>query len=191
MKQLIIGALGVILLTLGLSGIASSEHRWGDDDRDDDAEQQPFGSGPAAATGIAATYRSECSGCHLAYPAGLLPAGAWEQVMVNLANHFGDDASLEPAKAAALLGYLRSHASEPNPSLMSVSQATVASGEAAPRITQTRYFLHQHAEVPMGLVRGNPQVGSFSNCQACHRGAEQGRFDEDGVAIPGVGRWDD
>lgn len=191
MKQLIIGALGVILLTLGMSGIALSDHRWGDDDRDDDAEQQALGSGPAAASGMVATYRSECGGCHLAYPPGLLPAPAWEQVMANLANHFGDDAGLDPEKAAALLGYLRGHAAARDPSTTPVAQGPTAPGEAAPRITRTRYFLYQHGELPAGLVRGNPQVGSFSNCQACHRGAEQGRFDEDGVAIPGVGRWDD
>jgi hypothetical protein len=60
-----------------------------------------------------------------------------------------------------------------------------------PRITQTRYFLRKHDEVPMRLVSGNPKIGSFSNCQACHVGAARGDFDEDDVRIPGVGRWED
>jgi hypothetical protein len=60
-----------------------------------------------------------------------------------------------------------------------------------PRITQTRYFLRKHDEVPMRLVSGNPEIGSFSNCQACHVGAAKGSFDEDDVRIPGVGRWED
>jgi len=34
-------------------------------------------------------------------------------------------------------------------------------------------------------------VGSFARCEACHRGAEQGDFDEHGVRIPGHGNWDD
>jgi hypothetical protein len=41
------------------------------------------------------------------------------------------------------------------------------------------------------MVTGNPEVVSFSRCETCHRGAEQGDFDEHGVRIPGYGRWDD
>lgn len=32
---------------------------------------------------------------------------------------------------------------------------------------------------------------SFSNCNACHQGAEAGVYNEHRVRIPGVGRWDD
>jgi hypothetical protein len=41
------------------------------------------------------------------------------------------------------------------------------------------------------MVKGNPDVGSFSRCETYHRGADRGNFDEHGVRIPGDGRWDD
>jgi hypothetical protein len=191
MKQTIIGALGVALIALGASGIA-----WSDHDRDDDrpayrgALTQSGGTGPqwAQAQG---RYQTECGGCHLAYPPGLLPTAAWGHVMGTLADHFGDDASLDPATAANLLAHLQAGAADSNPWGRPGAALPTQVGEGPPRITQTRYFLRQHDEVPARLVRDNAQIRSFSNCQACHRGAEQGRFDEDEVAIPGVGKWED
>jgi hypothetical protein len=41
------------------------------------------------------------------------------------------------------------------------------------------------------LVEDNPQVGSFSNCTACHERAEAGSYDEDEVRIAGYGHWED
>ena len=40
-------------------------------------------------------YKKECGSCHFAYPAGLLPSNAWNKMMENLSNHFGDDASVD------------------------------------------------------------------------------------------------
>ena len=64
-------------------------------------------------------------------------------------------------------------------------------GSGPPRITETLYFRRKHDAVPPRLVRDNPGVQSFSRCETCHSGADQGRFNEDNVRIPGVGRWDD
>ncbi|WP_372742464.1 hypothetical protein [Neptunomonas sp.] len=51
--------------------------------------------------------------------------------------------------------------------------------------------MRKHDEIPDRLVEGNPDVGSFSNCNVCHEGAAKGDFDEDRAIIPGFGRWDD
>ncbi|WP_372737254.1 hypothetical protein [Neptunomonas sp.] len=51
--------------------------------------------------------------------------------------------------------------------------------------------MRKHDEIPDRLVEGNPDVGSFSNCNVCHEGAAKGDFDEDRAIIPGYGRWDD
>jgi len=72
------------------------------------------------------------------------------------------------------------------------SRAEAASAATGlPRISETRYFRHEHHEIPERLVAGNPEVRSFSQCDACHRGAHDGVYNDDEVVIPGVGRWDD
>lgn len=170
MRHVIIATLGAALIALGVSGIV-----WGDHDD----ERGYRGAGTATHP----VYQTECGGCHLAYPAWLLPATAWERIMGSLADHFGDDASLDPTTVLDISAYLRANATS--------RRELAPTGRGLPRITQTRYFLGQHDEVPDRLARGNAQVGSFSNCQACHGSAAQGSFDEDEVRIPGVGRWED
>jgi hypothetical protein len=126
-------------------------------------------------------YQTECGSCHLAYPPGLLPAQSWERLMDGLADHFGDNAELPAQDAAQIRDYLLAHA----------SRRMVRGDERPLRITDSRYFQRKHDEVPARLVKDNPEVRSFSNCQACHRKAEAGSFDEHTVNIPGYGRWDD
>ena len=181
MNQALIGALGAALLALGASGIARSDHDHGraDPDRAD------------LGTPANARYPSECGGCHLAYPPGLLPAADWNQVMDTLAEHFGDDASLDPAAAAEIRSYLRANAADRGLRTRPGRATSHPENQDPPRITRTRYFLRKHDEVPIRLVSDNPKIGSFSNCQACHGGAAKGNFDEDDVNIPGVGRWED
>jgi hypothetical protein len=53
------------------------------------------------------------------------------------------------------------------------------------------YFQRKHDEVPVRLVAGNPDIGSFSNCEACHAAAGKGSYDDDEIRIAGYGKWDD
>jgi nitrate/TMAO reductase-like tetraheme cytochrome c subunit len=55
--------------------------------------------------------------------------------------------------------------------------------EAPLRITETRWFVKKHDEVPR-TTWTRKSVGSAANCAACHRQAEKGLFDEDTVSIP-------
>ncbi len=189
MNKIVLGAFSAALLAIGTVGIAL-----GDDDDDEGREGRRgwTARGTDVAPVANQTYRTECGGCHFAYQPGLLPPDAWAHVMGTLDNHFGDDATLDPAVAQGLLDYLTAGSSEGNASIRSRAfAANPIAGEGPPRITQTRYFQRKHDEVPMRLVKDNPKVGSFSNCQACHRGAEQGNYNEDLVTIPGAGRWED
>jgi hypothetical protein len=68
---------------------------------------------------------------------------------------------------------------------------SVPRDQAPLRITETPYFKRKHDEVPLSVVQKVPEIGSFSNCQACHRSAQAGSFNEHSVRIPGYGRWDD
>ena len=189
MNKIVLGALSAALLAIGTAGIALGD----DDDREGHERHRGWAARGNDLTPVAnQTYRTECGGCHFAYQPGLLPADAWTRLMGSLDNHFGDDATLDPAVAQELLDYLTANSADGNASIRSRAfAAKPIVGEGSPRITQTVYFQRKHDEVPMRLVKDNPKVGSFSNCQACHQGAEQGNYNEDLVSIPGAGRWED
>ncbi len=136
-----------------------------------------------------AEYQNECGACHMAYPPGLLPARSWERIMGGLADHFGDNAELAPETEAAIKAYLLANAAERADSRRAAKfLASIAANQTPIRITETRYFVRKHDEIPERMVTGNPQVKSFANCVTCHRNAEKGVFDDDDVRIPGYER---
>ena len=184
-NKLIAGALSAALLIGGATGVAL-----GEDDDDDEGGRAP--SGRDLVPVVNERYRTECGGCHFAYQPGLLPGPDWGRIMGSLANHFGDDASLDPAVAQELLNYLTINSADGKGSMRLPAVATPPTpAEAPPRITETAYFTHKHDEIPARLVKGNVKVGSFSNCLACHPGAEKANFNEDAVSIPGAQGWKD
>ncbi|MBK1693910.1 cytochrome C [Chromatium weissei] len=186
------------LLSLGAVGVAFSE------DDDDERGKQKRGSGwvqsrADVAPVTNATYGKECSSCHMAYQPGLLPASAWAQVMTStaLSNHYGDDASLSETSRVEISDYLSANAADRSAQTRSQAFAVADApnaqnqGDALPRITKTRYFVRKHDEIPMRFVTGNSEVGSFSQCHQCHRGAANGVYNEHQVNIPGHGAWAD
>ncbi len=121
-----------------------------------------------------ASYRAECGSCHLAYPPALLAAGDWQRLLSGLDAHFGSDASLGPTEQSAIAAFLARHAG---------NSSRLGDTGNPPRISQTARFVHKHREVPARYWR-DPRVKSAANCEACHRGAADGRFSEHDIAIP-------
>lgn len=137
-------------------------------------------------------YKGECGDCHMAYPPSMLPAVSWHAMMGNLEDHFGDDAELDAALANQITAFLARNAAGMGAGEYSERSRRATEGREPPlRITQTDYFRGQHHEIQDKLVTGNSDVGSFSRCEACHRNAARGDFDEHEVRIPGYGHWDD
>ncbi|MFB1487265.1 MULTISPECIES: cytochrome C [unclassified Thiocapsa] len=193
-----IAMLAITILSLGAVGLAV-----GDSD-DDDYEKHEKGGGwvksrPDVAPVVNATYSEECGSCHMAYQAGLLPGDAWAQIMspAGLSNHYGDDASLADDVRTDITAFLLNNSadqaerSRSRAFAVGANQSVQAEGTTLPRITETRYFMHEHDEIPARLVTDNPEVGSFSQCSSCHRGAAEGIYNEKQVSIPGHGRWED
>jgi hypothetical protein len=120
-----------------------------------------------------ATWRAECGGCHVPYPAGLLPAADWRRLMGSLDRHFGADASVDPETGAEIGAFLAANA----------GRGDARAADVEPRITTTRWFRHEHGKVSPAVFR-SPAVGTTSNCAACHRDAARGDFDEHAVRIP-------
>jgi len=201
----------VIIIVIGILSIASistvmSSSEWGERENEARFKRQYESEGHENGTLKGAwlesrmdvrpveneTYRSECGGCHFAYQPGLLPQHDWERIMVTLDDHYGDDASLDETEATEIRGYLLANAADrASQSRARAFSAGSNAGDMLPRITNTSYFRREHYEIPARLVRDNGEVGSFSNCQACHRNADAGIYNEHQVVIPGVGRWDD
>ena len=136
-------------------------------------------------------YKEECGGCHFAYQPGLLPAASWQRIMDGLEDHFGENAELDQETTDQLRAYLIANAADRVDTGRSPGIANSLQDSAPLRFTETTYFRRQHHEIPERAVKGNPEVGSFSRCDACHTGAATGSYDEHGVRIPGFGRWED
>lgn len=119
-------------------------------------------------------YKTECAACHLAYPPGLLPAGAWQRVMTNLPRHYGTDASLDAATVKQLSTWLSANAA---------TDRRLREAPPEDRITRSAWFIRQHDEVPAAVWK-RPAIKTASNCAACHTGADQGDFNERHVRVP-------
>lgn len=163
----------------------------GERDHDEDRERrEPVGGSAYLSDPGYALYKTECGGCHMAYPPSMLPAASWQRIMGSLADHFGDNAELDTATADRITGYLAGNSAGKASGEYDARSWHATRGLTPPlRITETDYFRGQHHEIPAKMVTGNPDVGSFSRCEACHRDADRVGFDEHGVRIPGYGRW--
>ena len=130
-----------------------------------------------------ARYREECGSCHLAYPPGLLPAASWREMMTGLDRHFGQNAELDPAAAAALAGWLTANAAEAGTHPLSRKVLRSLGGQTPLRVSEVPFIRREHGEVRPS-VWSRPAVGSVANCGACHTGAERGDFSEERIVIP-------
>lgn len=136
-------------------------------------------------------YHDECGSCHFAYQPGLLPERSWRRLMETLDDHFGENAELAAEDQQALTEYLAANAGDHSNYRRSIKlMRSISSAQTPLRITDIPYFKREHREIP-GRVIENKQVGSLSNCIACHRSAERGSYEERDINIPGYGRWED
>ena len=121
-----------------------------------------------------ARMQAECAGCHMAYPAGLLPAASWKKVMSGLDKHFGTDASLPVADTKEITDYLVKFASN-----------RWTASTAPLRITESAWFKSKHNSGEINpAVWQRESVKSAANCMACHGGADKGDFNEERIRIP-------
>lgn len=129
---------------------------------------------PMQPTQLQATWQTECSACHLAFPPGALPAASWQKIMTGLDHHFGSDASLTPQQNTEITDFLVRNASN----RWSAPTAPLC-------ITDSQWFKRQHfsGEISQSVWQ-RPSIKTASNCQACHPGADRGDFNENHIRIP-------
>lgn len=127
-------------------------------------------------------YAQECGACHVAYHPSLLPAATWNAIMDGLAQHFGEDAELDPAKAQAIRTYLLANAAEHYDTL--AAHVFTQPDPADPlRITATAFWTRRHASLPPQVFSSKP-VGGRGQCDACHQDAASGRFNPLAILVP-------
>jgi len=112
----------------------------------------------------------ECGACHLAFQPAFLPKASWKKMMNDLENHFGEDASLDNDSAKAIEAYLVAN---------SRTGKNVNANNPPLRITELRWFKHEHSEREAKNMMKKLKVKSFVECAACHRGADKGLYDDD------------
>lgn len=122
-----------------------------------------------------AAWRQECGACHVAYPPQLLPARSWRAIMAGLDQHFGTDASLDPQQHADILRFLEANAGPGR---------AAKDGKPLLRITETRWFIHEHSEELPANIWNRPSVKSPANCVACHTAADRGDYSEQTLRMP-------
>jgi len=130
-------------------------------------------------------YVKECGSCHTAYAPTYLPARSWRKLMLNLDQHFDEDASLAPADRDLLLSQLEALAGDRANGAPPISQHNnrVPASQTPIRVTEMPFFGFMHDEVPKS-VWARPRIGSKANCIACHGKADQGSYFEREIRIP-------
>lgn len=125
-----------------------------------------------------ASFKSECSSCHMAYQPGLLSASDWRRTMAGLKDHFGTDAAVDAATEQEIGSFLERHAG---------NAGKLGKAGEPPRITRTARFIRKHREVAPKYWQ-DPRIKSAANCEACHRDAANGRYSEHDIVIPELRR---
>jgi hypothetical protein len=150
---------------------------------------------PGEKADLLPAYVQECSGCHVAYPPGLLPGASWQRIMSGLDRHYGTDASIDPAAAQQINAWLQNHTcntggrstacGRQGDELRHHAGHERSAREAPPedRITRSAWFERKHRRIAPAVWQ-LPEVKSAANCAACHHQAEQGDFDERSLRLP-------
>jgi len=96
----------------------------------------------------------ECSACHAAFGPHYLRSYAWQKIMGDLSNHFGEDASLDEATRRKIEEYYVYNAGRPR--------------KIGLRISEKKWFVREHGSkrVRENLVKKGINI---SNCTACHK----------------------
>lgn len=121
----------------------------------------------------------ECGACHMAFQPAFLPARSWDRMMNELADHFGEDATVAPDKARQIRAYLTANAGD----VVTKGRAGkymqwVAPGGTPQRITENPDFQRKHRRISDRTWQ-DPKVVTKSNCPACHQDANRGYYEDD------------
>jgi len=149
-----------------------------------------FGGGVAMADGNrpfpvvnSEVYEQECSSCHYLYQPGLLPWRSWKKLIKGSSDHFGENLGLDEKEAGGIGAYLRANSADNGVNEWARKISSSIGSTTPLRITETPYIQKEHRKIPPEVFK-RQAIRSFSNCDACHKTAVQGDFEEDNVVVP-------
>jgi hypothetical protein len=119
--------------------------------------------------------QTECGACHMVYPAALLPARSWDALTSGLANHFGEDASLEQTVVDGIKAYLMANAGDVAGDGRGLIRG-LPQDQAPLRISELPMFTRIHGNFSPNTMK---KIGVAGNCSFCHQAAAKGMFDDD------------
>jgi cytochrome b len=130
---------------------------------------------------FSSVYSSECGDCHVPYHPSLRLAANWQVLMAGLADHYGEDASLEEEPRLQIERYLS--ANDASRFDTEVAHRIGRIETKSNRMTDTPYWKKHHRKFDAEIF-ARQGVGSKVNCDGCHRDAAPGRFDDANILIP-------
>ncbi len=127
-------------------------------------------------------FKKECGSCHTLYPPFLLPSKSWREIMADLENHFGDDASLDEETRASIESFLISNSAE-NSTKEAAVYILSSLKEPVIAITQTPYWKEKHSKFDESIFKSD-KITSRANCKACHKRVEKGLIEDNEISVP-------
>jgi len=127
------------------------------------------------------SYTSECGDCHNAYHPSLRTKVAWQAIMNGLADHYGEDATIDEDATKTITSYLIANAAETFDT--QVSHVVGRADTPSFRMTDTPYWKDRHHEIDKAVFSVK-DVGSKVNCSGCHKDAASGHFANIKIQLP-------
>lgn len=117
--------------------------------------------------------QEECSACHFAFPAAMLPSTSWTRLMSSLESHFGEDASLDEDSVIEITNYLKLNSADSSWAGNRFSRGQTHDWPI--RITETDHWLREHKNQSFKNAINFDDINQ-SDCVACHDNAADGDY---------------
>jgi hypothetical protein len=137
---------------------------------------------PAPVVDPVATYKKTCGQCHMAFPPEFLPSGSWEKLLGSTEKHFEASVDIDSKTKAVILPYLKEKGAEFSKAKIPQKIMLSLEGKTPLRLAEIPYLAKKHRKLKPEDFQRKP-IGSFANCGACHKLADEWVFNKR-IVIP-------
>jgi Dihaem cytochrome c len=128
---------------------------------------------------VTPAYQKECGSCHTAYQPEFLSKKAWDRVLAGQKEHFGDDLGMTTQKIEEIRSFLYSRAQDVSGGKIARKMSASPAKDAnSIKISDNGYFIKEHRRISKADL-DKKGLKSLANCTTCHKGADNGYYDED------------